>query len=335
MTASLTEEVLSILLEAQGAPVSGQAVAGRAGVTRAAVWKAIEGLRREGYPVESLPAKGYRLKSGLGSLREAEITASLATERFGRSLTVFETIDSTNREAARQAQAGAPEGSVVVAASQTAGRGRLGRSWFGSPGSTLMMSMVLRPGCEPREASGITYVMALALAETLALHLPEMALEIKWPNDLLVRGRKIAGILLEARIEGGALDYVVAGLGLNVTGSRAGMPPEIHTTAAILEEECSQGGCPGIVPLLADFLKEFEGRYRDFSVGGFAAVKPAFDRWFRMAGRSVTVRGSKSAHTGTVLGMDVEGALLLSTADGPITIHAGDVEWTTKGFESG
>lgn len=328
MIGSLREEVLELLLRRKGEPVSGESLADNFGVTRAAVWKAIEALRQEGYEVKSLPGRGYGLHAPKNTLRQAEVAALLSGGRFGGRCRVFDEIDSTNREAARWAETGGEEGSLVAAKFQTAGRGRLGRAWFGGEGSTLMFSLILRPKTPVAEVSKITYAAALALAETLSLWVKEEALEIKWPNDVLINGRKAAGILLESRLEGGAVDYVVLGVGINVKGSRADMPPEITRTAAILEEEAT-GYAPGVLEVLDAFLGKFEEAYGIFLHGGFEALKPRWDRWFRMAGKLVNVYGGGTVLTGRVNEMGGDGSLVILTDQGPRTVHAGDVEWAT------
>lgn len=329
MSQPLPEAVLARLLKAGPAPVSGETLAKQAGVTRAAVWKAIETLRGDGYEVESVPTRGYRLASSPGALRQAEIEARLTTERFGRELRVLAEVDSTNREAARWAAEGAPEGAAVVAVRQTAGRGRLGRSWFGGGGGALMASLILRPGMPPGQTGLITYVAALSLAKTLLRWLPEEAVEIKWPNDVLVRGRKIAGILLESRIEGGVADFVIVGIGVNVAGSRDAMPEEIKGTAAILSEETKPGGGPTVVGLFTELLGEFEQTWRTFSDGGFSKLKAEWEKFFHMAGREVTVAIGDRRLKGTVEGMLQDGSLALISGGERKIIFAGDVELAT------
>lgn len=332
MTLGLADEVLRRLIEAGGEAVSGENLARASGVTRAAVWKAIENLRRDGYEVASVPSKGYSLAASTGALREAEVAARLATSRFGRVLRVLASVDSTNREAARWAADGAPDGAVVVAATQTAGRGRLGRSWFGAAGETLMASVVVRPKGGPQQASLITYVAAVALAEAFAKWVDEAAIEIKWPNDVLLRGRKVAGILLESRIEGGLVDFVAVGVGVNVSGSRVGLPEELRGFAGVLAEEAGPGEPPTVVELLAEFLGKFEAAFDLFSSGGFSALAARFGRWFKMKGKFVTITVGERKVSGTVEGIDADGSLVIKTEAGREVFFAGDVAFaTTKG----
>ncbi len=341
MSAALTERVLAALLARRGEPLSGQAMAGQLEVTRAAVWKSIKALKAEGYEIESLPTRGYRLAGPTGELRPAELESRLSTSRIGRTVLHLERTDSTNREAARWAgrsEDAAPEGALVVADEQTAGRGRLGRAWYGNPGDTLMLSLVLRPPLPATDVGLITFVTGIAAAETVARWFGEAPVELKWPNDVLLLGRKVAGILLESRIEGAMAEYVIAGIGINVRGSRAQMPEEFRALAAVMAEELS--GAPEnsgpergeLTPLsvAVEFLEAFERVYDEFLAGGFEAVLPRWERFFRMESRPVTVTGQRGVTSGVVAGMSPEGALLVDTGGGVVAkVHSGDVAFST------
>jgi len=331
MTERLVDGVLESLLRARGEPLSGQRLAEEHGVTRAAVWKGVETLRRRGYEVESLPGRGYRLAAGRGEVSAGEIAARLATRRLGKTLRHLAETASTNRDALAWADEGAPEGALVVADRQTAGRGRLGRAWHGEPGESLLMSLVLRPPVAAAQAPLLTFVAAAALAEALGRWIDPALIEIKWPNDLLVEGRKVAGILLEARTEGARAGCVVVGLGVNVAGDPARFPPEIRETAGIVGRFAPSA--PEGLDVLCGFLEAFEELYERFLAEGFAAIRPRWDRWFAMAGREVTVHGGKAPLRGRVAGLGDDGALVLEAPDGTRhRIHAGDVsQATTKG----
>lgn len=333
MTAPLYEEVLGLLIKARGAPLSGEAMAREMMVTRAAVWKGIEALRSEGYEIKSVPARGYSLRKGLGKLRPGELAGINPGGTMGKPVRVFGEVDSTNREGARWADEGAPEGALVVARTQSAGRGRLGRSWHGEEGRTLMMSLVLRPETQAAELGKLTYVAALALSDALSAWIPDGDLEIKWPNDVLIRGRKTAGILLESRIEGGEVDYVVMGLGVNVLGGRNDLPGEFAGGAAVIGEEAGISDPSLPLEVLGAFLEKFEAAYAEFIRGGFTALKPRFDRRFKMIGKKVTVRTGRATVEGTVRGIGEDGSLILENGTKTSRISVGDVlTATTKGI---
>jgi BirA family biotin operon repressor/biotin-[acetyl-CoA-carboxylase] ligase len=334
MATPLRDGVLELLLEAKGAPTSGTVIAARFGVSRAAVWKSVEALRAEGYEIGSLPARGYLLRAGLEDASPAELAVRLATKRMGRYHRHFAEIGSTNREAVKWATEEAKEGALVTASRQSAGRGRLGRKWLDRPGESLLMSLVLRPELELTKVNGITYVAAIALAETLSAWVDEELIEIKWPNDVLLRGRKVAGILLESHVEGGAAKFVVVGLGLNVGGDITGFDKEIRQLATTVEANVDEAaGAPTVLDTLTRFLERFEELYDTFRSEGLAGLSGRWNHWFRMVGRRVTVRMGEKTLSGEVIGLDGDGALELRTEGGQCEkVLAGDVMLsTTKG----
>jgi BirA family biotin operon repressor/biotin-[acetyl-CoA-carboxylase] ligase len=234
----------------------------------------------------------------------------------------FATIDSTNEEARRLADAGTRAGAVVVAASQTKGRGRRGRHWVSPPGN-LHCSILLRPGCAPKDAANLSFVAAVALADSVAeLVGPTVRVTVKWPNDVLLDGRKLAGILLESGSTGGRLAWVVVGVGVNV----AHFPPdaEVEFPATSLRA----AGCGALRPatVLDAFLDRFRRWYAHWEAEGFAPVR---DEWLARAarlGETVTVRLADRRIEGRFAGLDEDGALLLDVAgEGEMRITAGDV----------
>lgn len=328
MTFPLADEILRRLLEAEGEPLSGQSLAHRLGVTRAAVWKGVEALRRQGYPIQSQPARGYRLSPGPRGVRVGEISARLRTETLGRPARHLARVDSTNREAERWAREGAPEGALVVADLQEAGRGRLGRTWHGLPGQSLLASLLLRPPISPAEAPLLTYAAALALAEALAEWVATDSLEIKWPNDVLVGGRKVAGILLEMRGDAQAVEHVILGVGVNVGGRPEDLPEDVRGRATTVAAGARKA--PDRLDVLCGFLEAFEDAYHAFLAGGFEALRPRWNAWFRMTGRTVRIQTPAGVREGVARGLGPNGALLLEGPGGATTeIYAGDLELAT------
>ncbi|MBI5016318.1 MAG: biotin--[acetyl-CoA-carboxylase] ligase [Deltaproteobacteria bacterium] len=328
MTSPLADEILRRLLEAEGEALSGQSLAGRLGVTRAAIWKGVETLRAQGYPIQSQPARGYRLGPGPRGLRPGEIAATLHTLTLGHPVRHLARVDSTNREVERWALEGAPEGALVVAEIQEAGRGRLGRAWQGLPGRSLLASLLLRPPVPPAEAPLLTYAAALALAEALSYWVKPESIEIKWPNDVLLGGGKVAGILLEMRSEAQVVEHVILGVGVNVEGRAEDLPEELRdratTVAAWATLKVDRLG------VLCRFLEVFEGAYRAFLAGGFEALRPRWNVWFRMTGRTVRVQTPAGVQEGIALGLGPGGALLLGASDGAVVpIYAGDLDTAT------
>ena len=229
------EKVLSLLR--QGGYVSGEAMSQRLGISRAGVWKAIEGLRQEGYVIASAPNRGYRLEEAPDRLREGELSGSLAGALVGSKLLCLDCIDSTNTECKRQAMSGAPEGLVVTAEEQTGGRGRRGRGFQSPRGKGIYLSALFRPALELSQVSDFTAWVAVAVCDGIeaCCHIRP---QIKWTNDIVFQGKKLVGILTELGMEGesGALDYMVAGIGINVNHGSKDFAPEIREMAYSLAQ---------------------------------------------------------------------------------------------------
>lgn len=332
MTSSLADEILRRLLEAGEEPVSGQRLARSLGVTRTAVWKGVEALRALGYRVQSRPARGYHLAEGPRGLRPGEVESNLRTRCFGRPTRYLTGVDSTNREAERWALQGAPEGALVVAEHQRSGRGRLGRAWHDLPGRSLLFSLVLRPPIPPAEAPTLTFAAAVALAEALSLWVPRTLLEIKWPNDVLIAGRKVAGILLEMRCESQRVEHVILGLGCNVEGATDEFPEEVRPHCTTVAAHADRG--PDRLALLCTVLEKIESAYEGVLRSGFLPLQAQWNEWFRGKGQWLRVQTPSGALEGRALGLGPGGALLLDPGDLPVAkVYAGDVEWSTSRVE--
>ncbi len=227
---SVKEKMRALLFARAGSPVSGEEAAGQLGVSRAAVWKAMEALRAEGLPIEAGRGRGYSLSPQSDILCEEALRPWLPEA----AIRVLEETDSTNREAKRWALEGAPHGALVVAERQSAGRGRLGRS-FASPPGGLYMSLVLRPEAQQPGLGLLTAATAVAVCRAAAA-LCERELSIKWVNDLFYEGKKCCGILTEgvAGLECGGFDYLVTGIGINFSTKEADFPKELRPVAGSL-----------------------------------------------------------------------------------------------------
>lgn len=303
------------------APLSGEELARRLGCSRAAVWKHVAALRRAGYRIEARHARGYVLAGGPDRIGPAELGPHL-TGRW-REVVWRAELDSTQRLARERARAGAPEGTVVIAEAQTQGRGRLGRQWHSPPGVNLYCTLVLRPPRSPAVAPQLALVAGVAVADAVRDTIGRAA-QIKWPNDVLLGGRKVAGILTEMEGEAERVAFVLVGIGVNVNLDPAGFPPDLAAGATSLR--AAAGAPVDRAVFTARLLAALEARYGQFLAGGFAAIRPAFEATAFLTGRAVRVSGPEAAAQGRVVGVDDEGALRLERADGAtLRVLAGEV----------
>jgi len=317
----MREEILRILRERKEY-VSGQELCETLGVSRTAVWKCIRRLEEEGYEIEAVPRSGYRLLGSPDSIAEEEVASRLTTERMGHPIRYFAQIDSTNRLAGREAAEGAPEGLLVIADEQTAGRGRRGRTWSTPAGSAVAFSLVLRPALAPESISMVTLVMGLAVAQAVE-ELYGLAAGIKWPNDVVINGRKLSGTLTEMSAEAEAVHYLVVGTGINA--NMTAFPEELRQTATSLTLEL--GRSVNRAELIAAVMRHFEADYDRFTAqGDLASLLPEYNRLLVSRGKEVRVLEPGHEYSGTSHGIDERGRLLVEKADGEVTrVYAGEV----------
>lgn len=239
--------------------ISGQEISKEFHITRAAIWKYINILREDGYNIESVPSKGYRLVSLPDILSYEEIKEYLKTDFMGRSIYYFNSIDSTNKKAKEVAQ-DEQEGTVIIAEEQTAGKGRMGRSWVSPKGKGIWMSLILKPTMEPMKVPKLTLIGAAAVYK--ALENMGIKAQIKWPNDVLIDGKKICGILTEMSGELNMVNYVIMGIGINVNLDEKDIPDQLKDKATSLK--ISTGKEINRKELTANILNEFEKLYISF-----------------------------------------------------------------------
>jgi len=324
--------VLEALRRAEGRVCSGEKLSADQGVSRAQIWKHVQALRDQGYAIEAAAGDGYRLAGVPDRLYPEEIAHGLATRWLAREVRWLDSVDSTNRVALELARAGAAHGTTVVAEGQTAGRGRLGRAFFSPPYLNLYSSSVLRPLLATAEAPTWILAAAVAVADAIADEVGDPgAVEIKWPNDVLLGGLKTSGILVELGAEATRVAFLVLGIGVNLNVDRASFPGEFRAAATSLASHT------GRRIDRAGFARRLYLRLEETldacAQGGFAAVRPRFEARFRMPGRRVRVLeldGSEIA--GTALGIDAEGALRVRRDDGnELRVVAGDVTLAKEG----
>lgn len=316
------EELLRYLREEQGNWISGETLSRKLGVSRSAVWKQVSKLRQEEYVIRSSSKKGYLFLGAPEMLLPAEIREGIGTEVFGRKeIAYFTELDSTNRKAKEMAAQGAPEGTLVVAEAQTRGRGRIGRNWYSPSQTGIYTSLILRPKLPPNEAPKITLVTGVAVAETLLTVTP-LKPDIRWPNDILVRGRKICGILTETSTEMDAIDFVVVGVGVNVNSRE--FPDDLREIATSMYVET--GSTFDRVMLLQEFLLQFERLYTTFLHSGFESIGKRWGELSILLGKGVTVHMIDRTCKGRVMKLDRDGALIIRAENGDLEkIYSGDI----------
>ncbi|MCG8470374.1 MAG: biotin--[acetyl-CoA-carboxylase] ligase [Desulfobacterales bacterium] len=318
------QEVLQRLRSRMGQWVSGDELSAGLDISRAATSKHVAAIKQMGYVVESAPGKGYLLTKAPDLLLPDEILCGLKTLRMGCAGVVHHSLtDSTNVRARELAGEGAPEGTLVVAEEQSAGKGRKGRFWLAGKGEGLLFSLVLRPHIDPARAALITLMTAVSVAEAVISETGVPA-RIKWPNDILVHGRKLSGILTEMSMELDAVDYVITGVGLNVN-----TPPSHfdHTLADIATSLFAETGSPFCrVSLLQAILTRFESCYDILVNEGPESI---LDRWKSLSdiiGRRVKVDLVRGEVEGVVSDIDADGVLCVTDAAGTShRILSGDV----------
>jgi BirA family biotin operon repressor/biotin-[acetyl-CoA-carboxylase] ligase len=314
-----SDRLLSLLRER---PHSAGELAERLGLSRELLDRALGALRARGHSVEEEPDATYLL---IEPLTEAALRAALSPQRrFGAVLEVHPVVDSTNDLARALAEAGAPEGTVVIADQQTTGRGRLGRLWFSPPKRNLHLSVVLRPPLSPPQAPILTFAAAVALGQAIR-EKTGVQVQLKWPNDLLVSGRKLAGILTEMSALGREVSWVVVGIGVNVNLEARHLPGELVETATSLK--IATGQAHSRAELGAAILQSFERWCARLYVEGPDAVLDAWRQQSATLGRRVRIREAGETIEGIAVGLEGTGALLVETAPGTtVRVLTGDVE---------
>ncbi len=319
-----TAEILKALRLADRGSVSGGELATQLGVTRAAVWANIEELRSLGYEIEASPHEGYRLLHVPDVLLADDILSRLGKTRvIGRDIRVFQETTSTNDIVEKLARDGVKEGVAVFAETQTKGRGRLGRKWL-SPGKKgLWFSVLLRPDLRSDEATQVTILAATGLARALRKH-TGVAVEIKWPNDLLVNGRKVAGSLMELSAEVDRVRFIVLGIGLDVNMRESDFPAELRKVGTSLKLESGKSWHRG--ELAAAILEELDHDYSRLRAGRFETIADEWEELCATIGKNVNIRMGERVIRGRAESLDSDGALILRTEHGRLErIIGGDV----------
>lgn len=314
----MKSKVLNLLRQST-ASLSGEALSESLGVTRAAIWKAVQALRQDGYGIEAVPNRGYRLISVPDALYEDEILDGLQTQTLGRKVYHYKETGSTNAQAKVEAERGAPDGSVFLAECQTAGRGRLGRCWASPAGEGIWMSLLLRPDAAPQAILPITLVTGLAVAN--ALRQEGVDALIKWPNDIVAHGKKLCGILTEMSAEAEGIRHVVVGIGINVNTPQ--FPEELRGTATSLRLQ--SGREHSRKALVQRILMECETAFYTLLGQGFEPMREEYRALSATLGHQVQAINRTGIVVGLARDVTDSGDLIIETPDGLVTVTSGEV----------
>ena len=317
----MKSEILKLLKESNGY-LSGQQLCERFQVSRTAVWKVMDRLKKEGYEIEAVPRKGYRLVESPDVLSAAELESLMDTQWAGKKVVFSKETDSTNIQAKSGGEKGEPHGTLFVAESQNAGRGRRGRAWESPAGESIYMSLLLRPELPPVKAPMITLVMALSVAEAIREQTGEEAL-IKWPNDIVIRGKKVCGILTEMSTEMTYINYTVIGVGINVNQNQFSEELKERATSLKLEGRRRFRRSHIIVSV----LERFEAHYEQFRKdGNLSGLQNAYNELLVNRGRQVQILEPKNHYEAYASGINDAGELVVAMEDGSVrNIFAGEV----------
>ncbi len=302
--------------------VSGEEIASRLGITRSAVWKQVGMLRKLGYKITAHPRRGYHLAGRPDKLYPWEVGKDLSTQLLGKTIEYYDELPSTNRRA-KEILGTASEGTLVLAETQTAGRGRLGRSWHSPSSAGIWLSLILQPSLAPAELPKLNLLAAVALSQTVSDVLGLRPL-VKWPNDLYCQNRKISGILTEVSGELGRLEYVILGVGINANQKVTDFPADLQEKAASLR--MVTGRLVDRKLLLRNYLQVLEAEY-------FYALEHGFDRclsycrkYTATLGQQVEVNNGVKVYRGKAVDIADDGALIIDQQGERSRVIAGDVQ---------
>jgi BirA family biotin operon repressor/biotin-[acetyl-CoA-carboxylase] ligase len=314
--------LLTLLAENATIVISGARIAKEVGVSRSMVWQWVVRLRELGVKVKSQAGAGYFLEQVPDILTPDMLKQRLKGSLFGKRIFHFFKTDSTNRVALELGHSGEPEGAVVLAEEQTAGRGRAGRAWHSQRAAGIYVTLLLRPKLAPVQAPLLTMMAGLS-AHSAVQALTGLDVDLKWPNDLLIRGKKVGGILTEMHAEPSLVRFVIVGVGLNVNQEK--FPSEISSIATSLRAET--GKAQSRMELLVRLMREFESDYNRFLQEGAGSVVARFESVSSYAkGKRVRVTNGSESYLGTTAGLGPEGLLQVEREDGRVTaVISGDV----------
>lgn len=321
----MKDEILKRFLEAEGTPISGQKLAEELGISRTAIWKHLQTLQEEGYKFETLKKRGYVLVGSPDQVDPARISSFLNTKRFGQQIHYVKECTSTQKLAHNLVEDGAVDGTVVISESQTDGKGRMARKWESTEGKGIWMTVILRPMLLPHQAPQITLVAAVSVVNAMKSLYKNFTPTIKWPNDILINGRKCTGILTEMIAEVDQVKALLVGIGINVNQQLEDFPGELQDIATSLSIEEKKK--LERAELVAQTLNYFE-QYTDLYLSkGFAPIKALWEEASNTIGKNIKAVTINETIEGKAIGITEEGVLEIKLPNGEIKkIYSADIQ---------
>ena len=324
---STRNKLIDLLVEAskQEEFISGQLLSEKLNISRSAIWKHMNELKKDGYAIEGISRKGYKIISYPNKLSENTIKWGLETEWLGHHIIHKETVSSTQKLAHIAALEGAEHGTIIIADEQIGGKGRSDRSFHSKKDEGIWMSIVLRPDILPYEAPQLTLLTATILAQVIDQY-EDIQPQIKWPNDILINGKKIAGILTEMQAEQDKVLYVVIGVGINVNQKIESFPEEIQSKVTSLGIE--KNGNVDMIKLIQNIIESFEEKFDLYLEHGFPNVKTTWEKYGFRINEQLEIKTSRETWLGKFLGIAEDGALLAERDSGVTEkIYSAEISW--------
>lgn len=324
MQTQLRKDLLDAFTNAGGSYLSGQHIAELLGCSRTAVWKHIEELRKEGFELEAVRRKGYRIVKTPEKITADELRLGLKTKFIGKNVHYEESVESTQKIAHRLAHEDAPEGTVIIAEEQLSGRGRMDRKWHSPKYTGIWMSIILKPNIPLPKAPQLTLLTAAAIVQGIE-DITGVQPEIKWPNDILISGKKVTGILTELVAEADRINAVIIGIGMNVNQTKEDFPVELQEIATSLLLE--KGGKVSRADLIKSIFMNLEKLYLLYLEEGFFPIKLLWESYAISIGRKITARTLTHTIVGKAQGITDDGVLIIEDEQGKTHhVYSADIE---------
>jgi len=305
--------------------ISGQTLSEALHISRNAIWKHMKELEKDGYEIEAKPRKGYRIIKSPDKLSSNTIKWGLHTNWLGKTIIHKEKTESTQLIGHQAARENVPHGTVIIADEQTGGRGRMNRQWHSSKDKGMWISIILRPEMLPNHASQLTLLTATVLADVLQ-SLDNVNPLIKWPNDVLLHQKKIAGILTEMQAEQDRIQYILIGVGLNVNQSPSDFHPDLQVKATSLKIETGKNW--SIKNIIQSFLTSFEASFDSYMANGFSPIKKKWESYGFKVNEKINIKTFHDEWEGKFLGIAEDGALLTESKSGePLKLYSAEIDW--------